>query len=284
MVYEYPAIAAKDEANRKEGDALHPERWSLESLKKLKAGMSPRAWSALYQQSPIPDDGNYFKRDWIKTFDTLPENVYWYGGSDFAIGEKETNDYTVLVPAAYDSDGNLYITSDMVRARLSGHELVEALVDLFERHRPLYWAIENVHISKALGPQINLRMRERSAYTTLWGHSPHRDKTARARSLQAMMQQGKVFFHKSLMDRVLPEFLAFPAGKHDDIVDALALLCMMLEQIVKPRPGPDLPPDDGIVPGSWEDMRRRSPKRDDNSHRPKSLFPTRKDAHGKRYP
>ena len=29
-------------------------------------------WAALYQQRPAPEEGDYFKADWLKPYDTLP--------------------------------------------------------------------------------------------------------------------------------------------------------------------------------------------------------------------
>jgi hypothetical protein len=44
-----------------------------------------RDWNALYQQNPIPDDGDYFKADWFGEYDELPPNLRMYGGSDYAV-------------------------------------------------------------------------------------------------------------------------------------------------------------------------------------------------------
>jgi hypothetical protein len=66
LVYSYPAIATRDEPRRKSGEALHPERWPLTELEKLRGALDAREWSALYQQNPVPDSGLIFSRDWIK--------------------------------------------------------------------------------------------------------------------------------------------------------------------------------------------------------------------------
>ena len=56
-VIKYPAIAEEDELYRKQGEALHPERYSLEALARIQRAVGPRDWSALYQQNPVADDG-----------------------------------------------------------------------------------------------------------------------------------------------------------------------------------------------------------------------------------
>lgn len=277
-VYSYPAVATQDEPNRAKGEALDSKRWPMEELASLRGSMSPRDWTALYQQNPVPDDGNFFKKDWIKTFKRkdLPKSVYWYVSTDFAIGQNQTNDWTVLTPFAIDHDHNIYICKP-VRKRIDAYEIVEELLDLIEEHSPMYVAIERGHISKSIGPHLKARSAERRMYGyTIWSHTPHRDKTSRARSFQGRMQQGKIFFEAcdDFEEYLLGEILAFPAGRWDDFVDTCSLGCLMLEDLVAPAPGPGLPDvDDEIVAGSMEDLERRMPDaRNDNPHRPVSLF------------
>ena len=40
---------------------LHEDRYPTEALKRIRANLQPRIWSALYQQNPVPDEGMYFK-------------------------------------------------------------------------------------------------------------------------------------------------------------------------------------------------------------------------------
>lgn len=62
----YPAIAEEDEPHRRKGEALHPSRWPLRELRKLRATltdrMGPRWWLALFQGRPAPATGDLFKR------------------------------------------------------------------------------------------------------------------------------------------------------------------------------------------------------------------------------
>ena len=68
-VVRYPALAEEDEVFRKEGDALHPERYNIESLDKIRRAIGPRDWSALYQQNPVADEGDYFTREMVQYYD-----------------------------------------------------------------------------------------------------------------------------------------------------------------------------------------------------------------------
>ena len=68
-VVRYPAVAEDDEEFRASGDALHPERYDVASLDRIRKAVGPRDWSALYQQNPVADDGEYFTRDMIQYYE-----------------------------------------------------------------------------------------------------------------------------------------------------------------------------------------------------------------------
>ncbi|MDR1313473.1 MAG: terminase family protein, partial [Deltaproteobacteria bacterium] len=72
----YPAIAEKDEPRRKIGEALHPERFSLDMLERMRANIGSYEFAALYQQRPTPDEGAVFRKDWFRewSYADLPED------------------------------------------------------------------------------------------------------------------------------------------------------------------------------------------------------------------
>jgi hypothetical protein len=61
-----------------------------------------------------------------------------------------------------------------------------------------------------------------------------RDKATRAQSIRARMAMGKVYFPRNApwTTDLVSELLSFPAGKHDDQCDALALLGRLLDDMV----------------------------------------------------
>jgi hypothetical protein len=44
-------------------------------------------WAALYQQHPAPEEGDYFRAEWLKPCEKIPprETMRIYGGSDCAV-------------------------------------------------------------------------------------------------------------------------------------------------------------------------------------------------------
>lgn len=255
LVYSYPAIASKDEKHRKQGEALHPERWPLPELLKLKNTIDPREWSALYQQNPVPAEGIHFKAEWFHYEKPDTKDLRWYITTDFAIGEKTTNDYTVLWPFAVDHQDNIYFDIP-IRARMPSMDIVEALCGMIETRRPVQVCVENVHISKTIGPYLRKRMQERRLYTAMWEYTATKDKLARSASLRGRMQQGKVFFHPATRSDVEIELLQFPAGRHDDLVDAASCGMLMLDTLMKGA-APLGPPPDEAPAWSMEWMQKR---------------------------
>ena len=86
----------------------------------------------------------------------------------------------------------------------------------------------------ALGPFLEKRIRERGLYEIYIKDlkTGRRDKEARARAIQGRMQQGMVYFPKDAIftGPLVAELLRFPSGIHDDQVDALAWLGLMMTE------------------------------------------------------
>lgn len=215
---------------REPGEALHPERYSSEMLKRYREGMPKRTWSALYQQNPVPDEGMYIQKQWLKFEAALPNlfNRNVYQAWDFAIGEKQHNDYNVGVTLIQDESDYLHLV-DVVRFRGDSFQIVEEILDQAnkwggEATCPLTLGFEDGQIWKAIKPLLHSRMEERKLFPAYEELKTLTDKMARARSLQGRLQQGRIWFPTEAvwLNDVQRELLRFPAGAHDDIVDALA--------------------------------------------------------------
>jgi hypothetical protein len=61
-VLSLPAIAEHDERWRREGDALWPGKFPIETLDRIKEAIGSSAWASLYQQRPGAEEGAIFKR------------------------------------------------------------------------------------------------------------------------------------------------------------------------------------------------------------------------------
>lgn len=235
-VVKYAAIAESDEPYRKQGEALHPARYNLEALNNIRKAVGPRDWEALYQQNPVAEDGDYFKKEYIRYYlaNQIPplHELKTYTAWDLAIGTRDHNDFSVGITIGVDCRENLYVL-DVIRVRQDAHELVEQILDAFIKWSPERVGIEKGHIEMAIGPFLNKRIRERRLFQFNYeGLKPGRqDKQARARSIQGRMQQGMVYFPAQApwVQVLVNELLRFPNGLHDDQVDAMAWLGLMMD-------------------------------------------------------
>lgn len=226
---------------RRKGEALHPERYDAKQLNRIRSRMPPSQWNALYQQNPVPDDGDFFTKDMFRYQDHLEgtrDEFVFLSAWDVAIGEKRRNDYSVGVVVAADGRNNMHVV-DMVRGRFGTHELVAAACDLIQKWDVLQFGMEHGQIKMTLWPLILEEMRRRKITCSINDDlKPFTDKEVRAQPLRAMMQTGRVTFP---VPAVTPwvqtaqhEMLRFPTGAHDDIVDALAWAARLFKLAPKP--------------------------------------------------
>lgn len=227
-VLELPAI-------NDQGEALWPDFYPLPVLERYRSVLPARDWSALYQQRPTPDEGDYFKREWFKSYDERPKHLRMYGASDYAVTAKG-GDYTVHLVMGVDPDDNLYVV-DIWRSQAESHIWVESFLDLVHQYKPLKWCEETGQIIKSLGPFIDRRMRERKIYCAREQMTSVADKPTRCRSFQARAAMGKVYLPHNApwVADFVSELLTFPAGKHDDQVDAAGMIGRMLDMMVAGR-------------------------------------------------
>jgi predicted phage terminase large subunit-like protein len=210
-------------------------------------------WSALYQQKPAPEEGDYFKAEWLKPCEKLPakETLRVYGGSDYAV-TADRGDYTVHVVVGLDPEGRMYLL-DIWRRQSATDEWVEAFCDFVLKWKPMGWAEENTQITSGVGPYIDRRQRERNAYCYREQFPTRGDKAVRAQSIRGRMAlEGlHVPIDAPWYPKFRAELLGFPAGKHDDQVDALGLVGQLLDQMIAgPKPAKPVPakPDTGYRP------------------------------------
>jgi len=228
------AERADDVLGRKVGELIWPEQFDADHFAQFKR--IPRTWTALYQQRPSPEEGNYFKADWLRPIEKLPprEHLRIYGASDYAV-TSQGGDYTVHVVVGLDADGRMYLL-DVWRRQAASNVWVEAFCDLVREHRPIGWAEELGQIRGAIGPHLDRRIRERATFVTRTPFPARGDKGVRAQSIRGRMALDGLYVEAGApwLADFRAELLSFPAGRHDDQVDAIGLIGQLLDRMVPP--------------------------------------------------
>lgn len=221
---------------------LWPEKWSKERLEAerqryVDAG-NPEGYGQEYLNYPIDETYAYFrKQDFLPMSDESGKrSKHYYIGVDLAISETSRSDYSVFIVGGMDDEGRLYIV-DLVRERLDAKGIVDTLFTLNQRYDPDMVAIEGSLIEKSLGPFIYEEMGKRDKYFPITTLTPTKDKETRARSIQGRMRAGGVFFDKERewYSDLEQEMLQFPKSRHDDQVDAIAWLGLLIDQMAAAR-------------------------------------------------
>jgi len=223
-----PAIAQREETyylgggrdyTRQKRELLHPEHEPADVLAELKREMGPIAFSAQYQQSPIPPGGTIIKRKWLTTYDQIGSQpgdriiMSW----DIALSEIESGNYSVCVVLL--KRGEVFFVLEVIRGRFPFETLKRKVIEVKKRYS--YGSptllIEDSPISRGLIQSL----REQSINVT--AYKPDTDKQSRLIAQTDLFAGGSVRLPRraSWLEEFTAELLAFP-GRHDDQVDALA--------------------------------------------------------------
>ena len=239
-VLSLPAIAQEDECypyrslftdrtfERKAGEALHPERDSLETLQGLRRTHSEYDFQSQYQQSPVPRDGNLIKREWLRFYepDELPSDFsYTLQSWDTASKSAELNDFSVCTTWKV-SDEKFYLI-DVHRNRLTFPELKRAAMELHRKYNPQCLLIED----KSSGTSLIQDLQSEGVYgIEAYKPPPGSEKGMRFAAQSIKFEGGRVYLPRTALwlDEYVREITGFPGGKHDDQVDSTAQALLYL--------------------------------------------------------
>jgi predicted phage terminase large subunit-like protein len=127
----------------------------------------------------------------------------------------------------------MYIV-DVNRGRWDAREIIDEMFNTQVRYQPEIFAAENGMISKSLGPFLKEQMMATGTFLNIREMTPVKDKETRARGIQARIKQGTVLMNGDAdwYPDFESEMLRFPRDVHDDQVDALAWIGLLLNDVV----------------------------------------------------
>jgi predicted phage terminase large subunit-like protein len=229
-VLRFPAIAEENERHviqtpygeriftRREGEALHPERESLEILSRMREIQGEYNFGGQYQQSPSPLGGGMIKTHWFKTYTSaeLPKEFeFVFQSWDTANKSSELSDYSVCTTwGVYE---NQLFLLHVLRKRLDYPDLRRVV----KQHAEVFKSKNILIEDKASGTQLIQDLQADGVHGTT-RYEPQMEKIMRMHSVSSTIENG--FVHIPVQAEWLPEFLhelsAFPKGKYDDQVDS----------------------------------------------------------------
>lgn len=186
--------------------------------------------------NPVGDDKQSFKQEWLNYYDYVPgveKNMTRYILVDPASAKKKNSDYTVMWVIGLAPDGNYYHL-EVIRDRLSLVEKANKLIHLHRKWKPTKVGYEqygmqcDIQYIKEVQKQQNYRFN----IIELGGAVKKED---RIRQMVPVYENGQFYLQEQQLYRdyqdqlvnlvqifIKEEFLAFPVGAHDDMLDCLA--------------------------------------------------------------
>jgi predicted phage terminase large subunit-like protein len=203
---------------------------SAEEWERTRREVGPRVWNSLYQGNPSPDEGGLFPAKWARYDQPLwverNDGSRWIPGEvevaqswDLTFKDKSTSDY--VVGQVWARIGvHLYLV-DQVRARLSFTATLDAIKAMSAK-----WpqAVQKFVEDKANGPAvINALSRQLVGLIPI---EPEGSKYARAAAVSPLTHSENIVLPEPGLlpnvEELIEEAKAFPAGAHDDTIDALS--------------------------------------------------------------
>jgi predicted phage terminase large subunit-like protein len=211
--------------------ALWPERFPVEELRRRER-LNPRDFASLYQQRPYIEGGNILKSEWWSYYpeDLHPNNFQTIIiAADTAFKKTETSDYSVAIVAGLTQDGDIYIV-EVHRGRWEYPDLRQKLININASWRGK--GLRALYVEdKASGQSIIQDLRRESGMAVV-PYKVVNDKVSRVNGITPLIQGGRVHLPEKAkwLDDFVEECTAFPAGRHDDQVDALSMAVDILSR------------------------------------------------------
>ena len=144
-----------------------------------------------------------------------------YIGVDPASSLSSRADYFVITVIAIDNENNKYIV-DMYRNRISPAEQPSLIIKYYKKYKPRRVKIETVGYQEALRTGVRELMKEENLFIPgiESGVKPRNAKSERLLSLVPLFAKG-TFYFRAEDTHAQAEFLSYPKGKHDDIMDSV---------------------------------------------------------------
>lgn len=213
---------------RKHGEALWPEKYDEQVLATTKATIGSYQWSALYQQSPSPPQGNIFKREWFKYYKQPPTHFDEIIQSwDFTFKDAKSSDY--VAGGVWGRKGADKYLLDVVHDRMDFVSSVKAIKELSAK-----WPQARAKIveDRANGPAIINLLKHEISGLIPW--TPTGSKIERAYAVQPQFEAGNVYIPDPSIARwvrdYVEEMVNFPSAPHDDFVDMTTQALIRLER------------------------------------------------------
>jgi len=215
-----------------DGEPTWPEtddgrpKFNREVLDQIFDALGPYMASALYLNLPVNPENQLFKKNWINYYRTLPDGLLYCTSIDPASADVESSsdpDYSVILSTGINpKNGHIYVMP-YDRDRMNPGEQIRAIFSHNSLYKPLEVKVEAIAYQRTLSYWLKRQQNKLGQFFVIDEIRNHKaSKEGRIKGLQPYFKATRIFI-RSDMPELERELLAFPRGKHDDIIDALSM-------------------------------------------------------------
>jgi predicted phage terminase large subunit-like protein len=214
-----------------------PERWSRRRLAERQKEIGAAAFARAYRLVPLNEDVVPIKRAWLRfwTGDEPAERVIL--AVDPAVSVGPSADASALVVLARGADNRVRCLEAVAR-RVPAPDLVHLIADLDTRWQPEAILFES---NAGFRGMKDLLVRHAAFGPKVKGVEQTKNKAARVASFSILVENGTFLLKGSAgavdpgQQELFDEMTTFPAGEHDDLLDAAAMGTEYLQAVREPR-------------------------------------------------
>lgn len=208
--------------------------WDEETHLQKRRDMGPYTYAAQILLNPKADAMQGFKREWLREYKNLKnDKLNWYLLVDAASSKKKGSDYTSMWAVGLGTDQNYYCIP-LVRDRLNLKERSDALFAAHREYKPKQTRYEKYGLMSDI-EHMQSRMELENYRFRIEEVAGQTSKTDRIKRLLPLFEAGRIWIAKSryvtdwqkipvdlIHAFIEEEYMAFPVGLHDDMLDALS--------------------------------------------------------------
>ena len=227
-----------------EGESVY---WSEEVHQEKRRDMGPYTYAAQILLNPKADSMQGFKREWLRKYKRItPGKLNWYLCFDGASSKKKGSDFTAGWAIGLGVDGNYYCVP-VVRDRLNLKERSDRVFEAHRLYKPKQVRYEKYGLMADI-EHMQFRMEDENYRFTITEVAGQTSKHDRIKRLVPLFEAGRIWlpeshnitdWQRTTVDLVRAfveeEYMAFPVGLHDDMLDALSRICEPDLKLVWPK-------------------------------------------------
>ena len=215
-----------------DGEVVFPKKFSTSILKELLKEKGSYEFGLQYLNRVTPRTSQHFKppfRYWTE----IPAGSAHVITVDLAISEDDNADYTVILDTVRFPSGQ-WAMVEYMRGHLGVGEILEGVFKMVQKtNQPtVRVGVESVLFQKVYAHLIDGEKIKRGMRFQVIPVQQTRDKFSRIMSLQPLWEQGNWLLKQGMVEAE-QEFLSFPSGKNDDILDACEMAPRVLDSTYK---------------------------------------------------